>query len=326
MASSSYVMVTLPDLKLRMGLFFCVFGIAFAQLQPITFYDSRCPGALVTIKKSISLAVSKDRRMGASLLRLHFHDCFVQGCDASVLLKDTVNFTGEQNAFPNMNSLRGFDVIDNIKYKLETLCPGVFSCADILAVSAKESVVALSGLGWQVSLGRRDSTTASLRGANSDLPGPFLDLGGLVSGFAKKGFTAQEMVALSGAHTIGKGRCRFFKTRIYNESNIDPSFAKSLKGNCPTTGGDDNFSSLDNFTSVDLFDSGYYKSVVNKKGLFHSDQQLFNGGFTKFQVLKYTTNSTLFQNDFARAMEKMGKLSPLTGTKGQIRKQCSRVN
>lgn len=70
--------------------------------------------------------------------------CILKGCDASVLLKDNATFTGEQGAFPNKNSLRGFDVIDKIKAALEAECQGVVSCADILAVAARDSVVAVS--------------------------------------------------------------------------------------------------------------------------------------------------------------------------------------
>ena len=66
-----------------------------------------------------------------------------QGCDASVLLDDTGNFTGEKGAGPNAGSLRGFGVIDTIKALLEALCPRTVSCADILAVAARDSVVAV---------------------------------------------------------------------------------------------------------------------------------------------------------------------------------------
>jgi hypothetical protein len=52
-------------------------GMASAQLSS-TFYDKSCPIALSTIKSAIFSAVIKEARMGASLLRLHFHDCFVQ--------------------------------------------------------------------------------------------------------------------------------------------------------------------------------------------------------------------------------------------------------
>jgi hypothetical protein len=51
--------------------------MASAQLSS-TFYDKACPKALSTVKSAIVSAVSKEARMGASLLRLHFHDCFVQ--------------------------------------------------------------------------------------------------------------------------------------------------------------------------------------------------------------------------------------------------------
>lgn len=67
----------------------------------------------------------------------------LQGCDGSILLDDTANFTGEKTAFPNANSIRGYDVVDNIKSQLEKQCPAVVSCADIVAVAARDSVVAV---------------------------------------------------------------------------------------------------------------------------------------------------------------------------------------
>ena len=50
---------------------------ASAQLSS-TFYDTSCPNALSTIRTAGNAAVAQEPRMGASLLRLHFHDCFVQ--------------------------------------------------------------------------------------------------------------------------------------------------------------------------------------------------------------------------------------------------------
>ncbi|PRQ42748.1 putative peroxidase [Rosa chinensis] len=297
-------------------------GIASAQLSS-TFYSSSCPNALSTIKSAVDSAVSSEARMGASLLRLHFHDCF--GCDASVLLDDTANFTGEKTAGPNANSLRGFDVVDTIKTQLESLCPGVFSCADILAVAARDSVVALNGPSWTVQLGRRDSTTASLSAANTNIPAPTLNLSALITSFSNKGFNAKELVALSGSHTIGQARCTTFRARLYNEANINSSFATSLKANCPSSGGDTNLSPLD-VTTPNTFDNAYFKNLVSQKGLLHSDQQLFSGGSTNAQVNAYSSNPGSFSTDFANAMVKMGNLSPLTGTNGQIRTDCKKVN
>ncbi|TYG99219.1 hypothetical protein ES288_A10G178800v1 [Gossypium darwinii] len=316
-----------PSNKLRFLLgmvLFLLMNMATAQLSS-TFYSTTCPKALSTIKSAVNSAVSNEARMGASLLRLHFHDCFVNGCDGSILLDDTANMTGEKTAVPNSNSARGFEVIDTIKSQVESLCPGVVSCADIVAVAARDSVVALGGPSWIVLLGRRDSTTASLSAANSNIPAPTLNLSGLITAFSNKGFTAKEMVALSGSHTIGQARCTTFRTRIFNETNIDSTFATSLRANCPSNGGDNSLSPLDT-TSSTSFDNAYFKNLQGQKGLLHSDQQLFSGGSTDSQVNAYSSNLGSFTTDFANAMVKMGNLSPLTGTSGQIRTNCRKAN
>ncbi|XP_030537479.1 peroxidase 4-like isoform X2 [Rhodamnia argentea] len=302
-------------------------GSASAQLSS-NFYSKSCPKVLSTVKSVVASAVSKERRMGASLLRLHFHDCFVNGCDGSVLLDDTSSFQGEKTAGPNLNSLRGFNVIDRIKSKVESACPGVVSCADIVAIAARDSVVLLGGPSWEVKLGRRDARTASLSIANSGaLPPPTSTLANLISTFAAQGLSVRDMVALSGSHTIGQARCTSFRARIYNDGNIDSSFAKTRQGKCPRTvgSGDNNLAPLD-LQSPTAFDSAYYKNLISNKGLLHSDQELFNGGSTDSLVKTYSRNPKTFNSDFASAMIKMGNIKPLTGSKGEIRKVCSKVN
>ncbi|GAB2235957.1 hypothetical protein Droror1_Dr00026402 [Drosera rotundifolia] len=302
-----------------------LFGAASAQLTS-TYYDSTCPKALSTIQSEVKAAIAKEARMGASLLRLHFHDCFVNGCDASVLLDDTSNFTGEKTAAPNLNSLRGFDVIDDIKSSVESLCPGVVSCADILAVAARDSVVTLGGSNWTVLLGRRDSTTASLSAVTANIPAPTFNLSTLISSFSNKGLSTDEMVALSGAHTIGLARCVNFRSRIYNETNINSSYKASLQAICPSSSsGGNNTASLDT-VSPTAFDNYYFKDLINLKGLLHSDQQLYNGGTTDSKVTTYGASQSTFFTDFASAMIKMGNLSPLTGSSGQVRTNCRKIN
>ncbi|XP_048554693.1 peroxidase 2-like [Triticum urartu] len=297
---------------------------ASAQLSS-TFYDTSCPNALATIKAGVTTAVQNEARMGASLVRLHFHDCFVDGCDGSVLLADTGSFIGEQGAAPNNNSIRGMNVIDNIKTQVEAVCKQTVSCADILAVAARDSVVALGGPTWTVLLGRRDSTTASKTNAENDLPPPTFDLQNLTTLFGNKQLSMTDMVALSGAHTIGQSQCRFFRDRIYNETNINTTFATSLRANCPQSGGDSSLALLDTQTP-NGFDNAYYTNLMSQKGLLHSDQVLFNGGGADNTVRSFASSAATFNSAFTTAMVNMGNIAPKTGTQGQIRLVCSKVN
>lgn len=298
-----------------------------AQLSS-DFYAESCPSLFPAVRGVMQRAVAKERRMAASLLRLFFHDCFINGCDGSILLDDTSSFRGEKTAGPNNNSVRGFEVIDKIKSRVEKLCPGVVSCADIVAISARDSVLLLGGPRWSVKLGRRDSKKAGFSAANSGvIPSPFSTLKNLINRFKAQGLSVRDMVALSGAHTIGQANCLTFRNRIYNESNIDLSFALSRRKNCPATSGSgDNKKAPLDIGSPTRFDHSYYNQLLDKKGLLTSDQVLFNGGSTDSLVGTYSRSLNTFYRDFVRAMIKMGDIKPLTGSHGQIRRNCRRPN
>ncbi|XP_062109802.1 lignin-forming anionic peroxidase-like [Humulus lupulus] len=299
-----------------------------AQLSS-TFYDSTCPNALSTIRTSIRTAVSKERRMAASLIRLHFHDCFVQGCDASLLLEDSDSIVSEKSALQNSGSIRGENVIEDAKAKVESICPGVVSCADILAVAARDASVAVGGPSWTVTLGRRDSTTASKSEAETDLPLFTATLQQLIALFDRKGLTARDMVALSGSHTIGQAQCGFFRARIYNnQSDIDANFARTRQRRCPSTASsqaDSTLAPLDLVTPNSI-DNNYFRNLIQKKGLLASDQILFSGDSTDSIVNEYSKSPSTFSSDFASAMIKMGDIQPLTGSAGVIRKICSSLS
>ncbi|KAL3509118.1 hypothetical protein ACH5RR_028519 [Cinchona calisaya] len=300
--------------------------VSFANAKLSTnFYDSTCPNLQKIVRKEMIAAVNKEQRIGASLLRLFFHDCFVNGCDAGILLDDTKTFRGEKTAGPNNNSIRGFQVIDNIKTRVEDACPATVSCADILALAARDGVVLLGGPAWEVLLGRRDARTASFNGANTQIPPPSSNLSGLISSFAAKGLSARDMTALSGGHTIGLARCFSFRTHIYKDTDIDPAFAAERRADCPFKGGDNNLAPLDLQTPT-RFENNYYKNLLVKRGLLHSDQELFNGGSQDGLVKIYTKNEGAFRGDFVNGMIKMGNISPLTGTHGEIRLNCRVVN
>ncbi|KAH9617601.1 hypothetical protein KSS87_011111 [Heliosperma pusillum] len=168
-----------------------------AYLYP-QFYDQSCPHAQEIVKLVVAKAIARDPRMAASLVRLLFHDCFVQGCDASLLLDNSGVFLSEKRSNPNRDSVRGFEVLDEIKVALEEACPLTVSCADILALAARDSTVLAGGPYWEVPLGRRDSLGASLSGSNNNIPAPNFTFPQILGKFNAVGLDLIDLVALSG--------------------------------------------------------------------------------------------------------------------------------
>ncbi|KAK8304029.1 hypothetical protein V6Z12_D04G192600, partial [Gossypium hirsutum] len=308
------------------------FPYGYSQLS-YRFYDWSCPRLTNMVKYGVWAAYRNDTRIAASLLRLHFHDCFVNGCDGSVLLDDTDDMTGEKNALPNRNSVRGFEVIDNIKEDVERFCPSTVSCVDILTLAAREAVVLAGGPSWPVMLGRRDGVTASQRAANEQLPSPFEPLENITAKFTSKGLDLKDVVVLSGAHTIGFAQCFTFKNRLFNfrgsgkpDPMLDSSALTNLQTMCPNIDSSNtNLAPLDS-GSMYRFDNKYYTNLVNNAGLLESDQVLMQDSKTAAMVNSYSMNSFLFGNDFGTSMAKLGNIGVLTGNKGQIRKKCGAVN
>ncbi|KAD4888468.1 hypothetical protein E3N88_20541 [Mikania micrantha] len=294
------------------------------------FYDQSCPQATTIVHAIVAQAVAQDPRMAASLLRLHFHDCFVKGCDASILLDSggTRNVISEKGSIPNSNSARGFEVIDEIKAALETTCPQTVSCADILALAARDSTVLSGGPSWEVPVGRRDSFGASLHGSNRNIPAPNNTFQTILTKFKIQGLDIVDLITLSGSHTIGNARCTSFKQRLYENTGdelTDELFAAQLRINCPQSGGDQNLEFLDYVTPM-KFDNGYYKNLMDSKGVLSSDQILFKDNQEAMQIVKeYAANQDMFFQQFAKSMVKMGNISPLTVFRGQVRKNCRNV-
>ncbi|KAL6186088.1 hypothetical protein ACLB2K_042210 [Fragaria x ananassa] len=290
-----------------------------------------CPEAEAIIFSRVQEAVLEDSRMAASLLRLHFHDCFVNGCDASVLLDDNANFVGEKTAAPNLNSLRGFDVIDAIKADLEAFCPETVSCADILATAARDSVVLSGGPSWVVQMGRKDSFTASKSLANKNLPGPNSTVANLVSKFQNVNLSLRDMVVLSGAHTMGRARCTTFRGRLQGAitaSTPDASleFIQSLQELCSGSSSNATLANLDLATPA-TFDNQYYVNLLSGQGLLPSDQNLVTeDDQTRELVETYAGDVVAFFEDFKNSMMKMGSLGVGTGMNGEIRRHCRAVN
>lgn len=303
---------------------------ARCQLTP-DFYHNTCPQLYYIVQHHVFAAMRAEMRMGASLLRLHFHDCFVNGCDASILLDGA---DGEKFAKPNLNSVRGYEVIDAIKADLESVCPEVVSCADIVALAASYGVLFSGGPYYNVLLGRKDGLVANQSGADNGLPSPFEPIDSIIQKFGAVGLNTTDVVVLSGAHTIGRARCALFRNRLSNFSttdSVDPtleaSLADSLQSLC--AGGDGNQTSALDVTSPYVFDNNYYKNLLMEKGLLSSDQGLFSSpegvASTKDLVETYSNDSEQFFCNFVWSMIKMGNI-PLTGSDGEIRKNCRVAN
>ncbi|KAK1281318.1 Peroxidase 3 [Acorus gramineus] len=311
-----------------------LFVSAHADLK-LGFYAHSCPKAEQIVSEFVKKHIPNAPTLAAPLLRMHFHDCFVRGCDGSVLINSTSNNQAEKSAIPNQ-SLRGFDFIDNLKALLEAACPGVVSCADTLALAARDAVVTIGGPFWNVPTGRRDGTISNATEALNDIPAPFFNFTDLQTSFANKGLNLTDLVLLSGSHTIGITHCGplTFSNRLYNftgkgdqDPALDSEYAANLKKNkCRTLS--------DNTTIVEMdpgsfrtFDLGYYKQVLKRRGIFVSDSSLTKNSFTNAYISKLVSGPVSeFFKEFAAAMEKMGRVEVKTGSVGEIRKVCTVVN
>ncbi|KAK4351846.1 hypothetical protein RND71_027364 [Anisodus tanguticus] len=291
------------------------------------YYDKTCPNVEAIITQVVKKAMSNDKTVSAALLRMHFHDCFVRGCDGSVLLNSTKNNQAEKDGPPNI-SLHAFYVIDVAKKQIENMCPGVVSCADILALAARDAVTLSGGPTWAVPKGRKDGRT-SMASETRQLPGPNFNISQLQQSFSQRGLSLDDLVALSGGHTLGFSHCSSFQSRIHKfdkKNDVDPtldaSFVANLKKVCPVKSTMKNAgATLD--TTAFLFDNIYYKLVMQKKGLFSSDSTLLTNSRAKTLVSNFATSQNEFFKAFANSMIKMSSIS---GSGQEIRRDCRFVN
>ncbi|XP_076958487.1 peroxidase 17-like [Bidens hawaiensis] len=313
-------------------LFFYLFPANIPTAEPPLrsgYYSGSCPNAEHIVRDVMKRAMIREPRSGASVMRLQFHDCFVNGCDGSMLLDDTPTMLGEKLSLSNIDSLRSYEVVDEIKEALEMACPLTVSCADIIIMASRDAVALSGGPDWVVKLGRKDSLTASQEDADAIMPSPRANATMLIDLFAKFDLSVKDLVALSGSHSIGNGRCFSIVFRLYNQSgtdhpdpSIEPKFRKKLNKLCPL-GGDGNVTGDLDFTPR-IFDNQYFKDLVNGRGFLNSDETLYTYWKTREYVKRYSEDQDEFFRDFVEGMIKMGDLQ--SGRPGEIRKNCRVVN
>ncbi|TKY73176.1 Peroxidase 25 [Spatholobus suberectus] len=299
------------------------------------FHYSSCPNAEATVRSTVESYFNRDPTIAPGLLRLHFHDCFVQGCDGSVLIEGSL---AERNAPPNLG-LRGFEVIEDAKSQLETICPGVVSCADILALAARDAVdVVLNIYPIPPSITHNRHILITLSkdlSSTSNLPSPLDPISVQRQKFSDKGLDDHDLVTLVGAHTIGQTECRFFSYRLYNfttTGNSDPTITQAFLAQalCPNKGNGLRRVSLDK-DSPAKFDVSFFKNVRDGNAVLESDQRLWGDPTTQSVVQNYAGNirgllGFRFDYEFRKAMIKMSSIEVKTGTQGEIRKVCSKIN
>ncbi|CAM8955844.1 unnamed protein product [Rhodiola kirilowii] len=316
---------------LRLVLVFALVGLGQAQLS-LNFYSQSCPKAENIVLKYVKEHIPNAPSLAAALIRMHFHDCFVRGCDASVLINATSSAQVERDAPPNL-TLRGFGFIEGIKSLIEAECPGVVSCADILSLASRDAIVTTGGPSWSVPTGRRDGTVSNGTEALTFIPPPTANFSTLTSMFANKSLNVKDLVLLSGAHTIGIGHCSSFSNRLYNFTGVgdedpalDSEYAANLRSKkCKTATDNTTFVEMDP-GSFRTFDLSYYTLLLKRRGLFTSDAALTTNSNSSAFIKSLLDGSLNFYAEFAKSMEKMNKIDVLTGSAGEIRKVCSKIN
>lgn len=302
------------------------------------YYSVACPRAERIIAEVVQAKQMANPTTAAGVLRVFFHDCFVSGCDASVLVASNSFAKSEHDAEIN-HSLPGdaFDAVVRAKLALELECPGVVSCADILALASRALVTMTGGPRYPVPLGRKDSLSSSPTAPDAELPHANFTMGRLIKLFAEKGFTVQELVALSGAHTLGFSHCKEFADRLYNyrgkggrvephDPRMNPAYAKGLQGACKEYLKDPTIAAFNDIMTPGKFDNMYFLNLERGLGLLGTDQELWTDKRTKPFVQLYAANATAFFDDFARAMEKLSLQGVKTGANGEVRRRCDAYN
>ncbi|KAF2929012.1 hypothetical protein DAI22_05g025300 [Oryza sativa Japonica Group] len=275
----------------------------------VDYYKKSCPGVENVVRYHVAKALKANRKEGAALVRLIFHDCFVRGCDASVLLDPTAENPHTEKTAPINIGLAAFELIDEIKAAVEERCPGVVSCAD----------------------------------AQRDLPDSTFTISELIRNFRRKNFTIEELVILSGAHAVGVGHCSSLRARLTAPpEQILPGYRSLLAGKCAA--GEDPIvpnnvrdedpaavaatipSFLPKLRKFEFLDNSYYHNNLARIVTFNSDWQLLTEKKARGHVHEYADNGTLWDEDFSDALVKLSKLPLPPKAKGEIRRHCRRVN
>ncbi|XP_042506242.1 peroxidase 21 [Macadamia integrifolia] len=295
----------------------------------LNYYNESCPRAEEIIKEQVTNLYNKHGNTAISWVRNIFHDCIVKSCDASLLLNTKNGIVSEKSSSRSFG-MRNFKYIDTIKAALESECPLTVSCADIVALTARDGVAMLGGPHIEMKTGRRDSTESYVADLLDFIPNHNDSISLVLSRFNSTGIDVEGTVSLLGAHSVGRVHCVNLVGRLYPDIDptIDAIHGKYLRRRCPSPDPDPKavqYARNDLETPM-ILDNMYFKNVLAHKGLLLVDQQLVSDPRTAPFVEKMASDNDYFLQQFSRALLLLSQNNPLTGDQGEIRKDCRYVN
>ncbi|ONK62530.1 uncharacterized protein A4U43_C07F5040 [Asparagus officinalis] len=307
---------------------FCLLGLGNCDLS-LNYYNNSCPRTEDIVKEQVEKLYRKHGNTAVSWVRNLFHDCMLKSCDASLLLETTEATISEQTS-PRSFGMRNFKYVNTIKDALEAECPVTVSCADVVALSAREAVVLLGGPYIPMRTGRRDSKQSYFEVVEDFIPNHNDSLDLVLSRFQSAGINTEGTVALLGAHSVGRVHCANLVNRLYPtvDPTIDQEYAEYLKRRCPNPNPDPKeveYARNDNETPM-VIDNIYHKNLLSHKGLLLVDQQLVSDPSTVSLVEMMAANNSYFHEIFASSLLLLSENNPLTGDEGEVRSDCRFVN
>lgn len=108
-----------------------------------------------------------------------------------------MNHEGSERKSQVSKTLRGYEIIDDIKAEVEKQCPKTVSCADILTTASRDATVELGGPYWSVPYGRKDGKVSIDKEAEM-VPMGHENITSLIEYFQSKGLNVLDLVVLSG--------------------------------------------------------------------------------------------------------------------------------
>ncbi|KAF5821235.1 putative peroxidase [Helianthus annuus] len=301
----------------------------------VDYYAKTCP----QLEQIVAFVTSQNFKVSPATapatIRLFFHDCFVQGCDGSILISMKPGSMGlpEKESEDNQDiPAYAYQIIEKAKAMVEMKCPGVVSCADILALAARDYIHLAGGPYYAVKKGRWDGKQKPMASlVYPNIPHANSTIDNLIKLFSSKGLTLNDLVVLSGAHSIGYAHCKHFVNRLYNfkgtnkpDPDMDPRQLKSLRMTCPQHGGNVGVVIPFDATTPFSFDNAYFQNLQAKLGLLATDKELFLDPRTRPLVQAFANDKNKFFQDFSSAMERLGNVGVKRGKKhGEIRRVCN---